>query len=391
MKVFRIAMAAALAGAVAWAAIGLARVDADLGAPAGPDRLLHAIDAEPAVDATDLARARTMLRERPIDGRAFRVLGQANPDNPSFAEIAGRRAPRDRMARALLADRAFARGEVEAGMEHLDALLRVTPAVRADTLKGVARLLAHEPMQQALLARLERQPNWRPALATALLEPDTPAEPAAALLARLAAEGALLPGELDARIRLLVRLGRDAEARRAWLASLPAEQRDRDGAGIFDGGFEAPDTSGGFGWRIAPPPGLLVAYDDIDPFEGASALALVFDGRAVASPGVEQALALVPGGYRLQLASADATRAARPFAIEVACTAGGTPLLALELPRAAPAWQRSAGEFVVPDSGCTGQVLRLRYRGRSLPERLVSGTLRLDAIALNRLENGSLR
>jgi hypothetical protein len=54
-------------------------------------------------------------------------------------------------------------------------------------------------------------------------------------------------------------------------------------------------------------------------------------------------------------------------------------------------WTRAAAGFDIPDAGCPGQRLRLRYSGRSLQERLVSGTLRLDAIHLNRMQNSGLR
>jgi hypothetical protein len=248
-------------------------------------------------------------------------------------------------------------------------------------------------MQTAFLARLELRPNWRAALATALAAPEAPAGPAAELLERLAAKAPLQPGELDARITLLNRLDRRAEARRVWLSSLPASQREQSDEWVFDGGFERPDVSGGYGWRIAPPPGLLIGYDDIDALEGRSALSLAFDGRAVPTLGLEQALALEPGHYRLEVATENTTRAVRPFVLEIACATDATTPFVLELPApvATPQWQRSPGEFDIPDSGCPGQVMRLRYLGRSLQERRVSGTLRIDALRLHRAAKGRLR
>ena len=123
--------AIAAAAVMAIAAIQLARVDADLGAPFGPDRIVHALDASPALASTDAAQARLALRDRPVDGAAYRVLAQAE-DAVGHADRAGAlyatavgRWPRDRIARAELADRAFAGEDIEAGLTHLDALLRV--------------------------------------------------------------------------------------------------------------------------------------------------------------------------------------------------------------------------------------------------------------------------
>ncbi|GAB3365813.1 hypothetical protein GCM10027431_07200 [Lysobacter rhizosphaerae] len=389
MKVVRIVIVAVLLGMGAWMAIALSHVDADIGAPAGPDRLMGAIDSGAA--AGKAAIARDILRQHPIDGRAFRVLAQAEADPAradSFLAIAVRRAPRDRLARAAAIDRAFARGDVENGLLHLDALLRVAPGVREEMLQRLAGLLEHEEIQAALLPRLALAPNWRPALATVLKSPQVPAAPAAALLERLGKRTALQPGEVDAYVTLLNRLGRNAEARRAWWQSLPVSVRGGDANGLFDGGFEQPDVAGGFGWRIATQPGLTTAYDDIDPLEGARSLVLDFDGRAVADLGVEQSLALRPGRYRLAAGVENNTSAARPFLLEVACQGAPAPQLSLELPSATrtPDWQRSQGEFDVP-AACSGQILRLRLAARSLQERMVSGTLRLDAIRLNPLGN----
>jgi hypothetical protein len=79
-----------------------------------------------------------------------------------FLAIAVRRAPRDRLTRAAAIDRAFARGDVETGLLHLDALLRVAPGVREEMLQRLARLLEHEEIQAALLPRLEWIPTGVP-------------------------------------------------------------------------------------------------------------------------------------------------------------------------------------------------------------------------------------
>jgi len=395
MKVLRIVAVGCLLAVGVWMAVSLSRVDATVGSPLGPDRQVRALD-DGVVEGNParVAQAKEVLWVHPIDGRAFRVLAQAETDAEqaqALNAIAVRRAPRDRLARAAAIDRAFAMGDVESGLEHLDALLRVDPGVREGILQRLALMLSHDEIQATLLDRLSHDPDWRPSLAVVLKSPQTPAKPAAHLLERLAARSPLLPGEVDARIVLLGRLGRNAEARAAWLHSLPAQARGKDDAWLFDGGFEHPEISDGYGWRIAQQPALAVVYDDVAPLEGRYALSLAFTGRAVTAPGLEQSLALTPGRYRLDLAVENDTEAARPFVLEVVCQGGATPQLNLPLPAAAPTWVRSSGSFDIPDTGCPGQLLRLQYPGRSLPERLVSGSLRLDAIHLNRLTNSSLQ
>jgi hypothetical protein len=232
-------------------------------------------------------------------------------------------------------------------------------------------------------------PNWRPALATALKSPQVPAAPAATLLQRLGQRTPLQPGEVDAYVTLLSRLGRNAEARQAWWQSQPFAARGSDDAsGLFDGGFEQPDVVGGFGWRIATQPGLTIVYDDIDPLEGARSLLLDFDGRAVAGPRrrtiAGPAPRPLPPGVRC--GKHDRRGASLPARSRLPGCPGsaafaGTP-------------GRDAHARVAAQRGrirrarhLPGQVLRLRYPARSLQERMVSGALRLDAMRLNRLEN----
>lgn len=386
----RTAVAAALVLGGATLAVQVALRDAELGPPKGADRWMRAIDADPVVTDADVAAAHAVLRERPNDGRAYRVLAQAADASGNHDEatrllgIAVRLAPRDRLTRAALLDRASARDDIPQALEHLDALLRVAPALREAVLPELGKLLDREDVRVALIPRLAAGPNWRGALVPALLVNTTPAAGAEALLAALSQAGTLAPSELEARITLLQRLGRPADARAAWLAMLAPAQRALAGPALFDGGFEVPEVTGGFAWRITPRTGVSVLPDDTAPAAGQGSLSLVFEGRAVTGLGLEQALALAPGRYRLTGQAANDTRAMRPFAFEVVCAANGRPLGTVELPNAslAPAWQPFGGTVQVPADGCTGQWLRLRYLGRSLNERILSGTLRLDALEL---------
>jgi hypothetical protein len=174
-------------------------------------------------------------------------------------------------------------------------------------------------------------------------------------------------------------MGRSQQARQLWLARLPAGSGQGDGL-LFDGGFEHPGISGGYGWRQTPPPGVGFADDQLDPAEGDHALAVDFSGRAVGTTGLEQWLALPAGDYRLAFASDNGTDAPRPFAFQLRCQDDGRLLASLPLPATA-GWQRGSGGFTVPP-GCPGQSLRLDYLGRSLAERQFSGSLRLDGLEL---------
>jgi hypothetical protein len=326
---------------------------------------------------------------RPDDGRAYRVLarnagiqGKGALAQDLYA-IAVRRAPRDRPTRAALGDQAFAAGDLQGGFDQLDALLRVAPDLRDPVLRRLLPVLGDRRVQEALVDRLASNPPWRAAVLPVLLDSSAPTAAALDFLARLALRSPPTAGEADARIALLQRAGRDVEARQLWLSALPAAQRSEI-TDLFDGGFEHPDVTGAYGWRLAPPPGVAIASDDNNPAQGRRALTIDFSGRAIQSPGLAQRIALTPGRYRLSLAVDNATDAQRPFAWRVSCQGAGESLLSLELPQGpAHGWQTLGAGFTVP-ADCPGQTLHLDLLARSIAEQQLSGRLRLDAVRIAR-------
>lgn len=375
--------AAALAMAVA--AIQLARVDATFGAPFGPDRLIASIDTDPAREPGDDAAARAVLRDRPIDGRAYRVLAATTagaapaPAATPLLDIAAARWPRDRIARGLLAEHALAAGDIDGAIEHVDALLRVAPSTRATVLPLLAPHIGDAQLRDAFLTRLAQDPPWRAAFATALLGSAVPAADAEALLAALAQRRPLTDHELRTRVRLLQAAGNPAAARRVWLASQPGAPHPPDEA-VFDGGFEREPTEAGFGWRMHAPAGISIERDRADAYEGGAALRMHFDGRPVRFDGIRQSLALAAGRYHFEAMGRDDTDALRPFEWALQCDGQGAALARAALPRIA-GWQPATFDVDVP-SACASQTLHLRSTARTLVERRMRGALRIDAIRI---------
>ncbi|MDB6164624.1 MAG: hypothetical protein JWL98_2056 [Xanthomonadaceae bacterium] len=380
-------LATALAVAIIIAAVALLRVDSEWGAPLGPDRVVHAIDSQGAPEPDVEGLARAILRVHPDDGRAYRMLARiadARGDQSRAAAlyaIAARTAPRDRPLRATLVDRAFAGDDIDEGFRQLDALLRVDPAVAAPLLQALMPRLADGRVRKAFAMRLASNPPWRNSLVPALLDKATPVDPALDLLAQLSQGRALSTPEADARLALLLRAGRDSEARGLWLAGLPAASRS-DSATLFDGGFEHSGVTGAYAWKQNPPPGVAIATDDARPAQGAHALAIEFGGRAVSGTGLSQDLALTQGRYRLSAMVDNATDAQWPFAWRLVCRNPAEPLLTMPLPDPSThGWQRVSAQFAVP-ADCPGQTLELELLARSLADRQINGSLRLDAMSI---------
>lgn len=380
----RIAVAAFATAAFAAVAWQVARHDTALGEAHGPERLVRQLDADPALAPGDAALARGILRMRPVDGRAYRVLAQAEHEparRDALLAAAIATAPRDRLARGLAAEHALLREDLDAALEHSDALMRVAPESRAAVLASLLPLLAYPGMQDALLARLAFDPPWRGALAHALKDAAVPADGALALLDGVAKQHPATPAELAARIAVLERTGDYVKARAAWIAAQPADAAHASPAAlVYDGGFEAPPSEGGYGWRLQPPPGIAVERTSSNVHAGQGALAIRFDGRPVALHGVQQTLALPPGRYAFEAMGANGVDTARPFEWQLACNQAGTVAMRAPLPSAA-AWQPANAEFSI-DPVCPQQTLRLAHRTRNIAERAVRGTLFVDDVRI---------
>ena len=381
---FRALLAIGVTLGAAICAVLLARVDTSLGRAFGPDRRMRLLDATAATYPDRDRIARAVLGERPIDGRAYRVLavdqaaaGQGM-EARALLEIAVRRWPRDPMTRALLADHALAAGDADIGLEHLDALLRVAPHARSELLPLLIPHLGDARVRDALVARLALDPPWRNALAVQLRADAAKPADVEALLAALATRVPLAPEEQRTRIAMLDRAGHPARARALWLSTLDASMRGDAGL-VFDGGFEHPGVRDGYGWHIASAPGVSIEYDASAAHAGAYSLAIRFSGRAVAFNHVSQPLVLGPGVHRFAAAARDDTGSTRPFEWRIACADGA--MLASVPIDARGTWREQAAAFEVP-TNCARQTLVLRHASRSLAERQLQGSLQVDALGI---------
>ncbi|MFC3816733.1 tetratricopeptide repeat protein [Lysobacter sp. GCM10012299] len=375
--------------AVAWLAWQQVQVDAEVGAPKGPDRRVASARGL-ANDAHALTSvARETLAERPIDGGAFRMLGlaaalQSNPDRAGeLYRIAARLDPRDDIAQAMLIDASFEQGAVGEGVTHVDALLRIAPHMRESLLASLVPYVANPQLLDALVKALAADPPWRGSLAPVLRHAD--ATQTETLLAALTQAVPLTAPELAARVEALTALGEPGHAREIWLQSLPEADRALDGL-LFDAGFEGIDKTDGFGWRWNEEPGVTIAFDAIDPAQGQQSLQVDFSGRAVRFVGPRQRLVLAPGSYEISSAVDDRTGSPRRFAWFVQCNSGPA-LIELDLPANSDGhWKTVRADFDVPPD-CQGQQLTLRHTGRSMAERQISGVLRVDDVQLRKLPN----
>lgn len=314
--------------------------------------------ASAAHDDDPLAReaaARRALSRRPLDGVPLRLLAEEAARRGEIARArdlfarAARRAPRDRVAHAWLADDAISRRAPDVAVGHLDALMRMDallPAALAPTLAT----LAADPEFATVLARRMRRAPWRESVLVAWATRASDVD-MAALLPRVGEDSASLPLAVrDAWAASLIRAGRWGAAYSAWD---PAPRA----AGLADPGFEG-DRVDGFGWTLSQADGVSVARVASEGTRG-RVLRVEAAGNRVASRPAAQRLVLRPGAYRFEAKARADAPGGSGWRWAVVCAGMTEPRLGASAQVAGNgAWASVSMDFVVPH-GCGGQWLAL--------------------------------
>ena len=333
------------------------------------------------------ATARRLLGAEPLEGRAWRVLAESEAalghamEAERLYRIAVRRAPRDRKARVALLQVELQSQRGAAAIEHLDVLLRMTPAQAEPLLALLIELAAVDPLADEIAKRLTLDPPWRPGLVRALqANPTTPA--AHALLGAMSRSGVLTTEERALWVAGLMKQGHWGEAYARW-ASTP-KVRGRPLEPVFNGRFEEAGLSGAFDWRLEPPPGVDLGIEASDD-RGGAALKMAFHGRRIGAVGLEQTLMLVPGGYRMSF-RARVTHLESDRGIEWAlgCEGQGASFAQSPKLREQGGWTDWTFDFEVPTESCPAQWLRVRNAATAPPLQRLQGEVWLDDIRIVR-------
>jgi hypothetical protein len=266
---------------------------------------------------------------------------------------ARRRDPRSRITRLLLLDRYLRTSRArEAGVE-MAALNRLISRAGEVLVPELARMARDPQTQIALLGMLRETPAIREGV-----------------LARLASDGA----DVDLILRIaegrpagvsgvppwqplllakLVEKGDVAQARHLWgrFASIAS---DTERSGVYDGRFEGKPGTPPFNWQLTTSP-AGVAERTPSP-----SLQVEYYGRDRADLAT-QLLMLRPGRYRLAFrVEGSASGEGSKLAWTLACHGGGnSPLLEAPLVRITSAPRTVTGGFLVPQTGCPAQWLKL--------------------------------
>jgi hypothetical protein len=305
------------------------------------------------------------LQLAPLNASALTTYGFAmdlqgrQPQADAAMFVAGRLGWRDLVTQIWLFRRMLLAANVEAALNHADALMRRQDAVPTAVLAALTAAARDPRTTDALARHLAQNPPWRTPFIvylSAFAQPPA-TDVAHALLTRLA-NGPTPPtgDELAVYLRSLVSTQQFDQAAREW-------RQLTHGAGqagyVYDGDFERAAGQTPFDWTLSDGVGWTASVADA-PGEGhGQALRVEYDG--VSPPkSVRQLLVLPPGAYRLSgqvYGEGDADP--RALGWSVACVTTGQVLGGVPTSAAKDRWAPFAAALTVPAEGCSAQWLAL--------------------------------
>jgi tetratricopeptide (TPR) repeat protein len=333
--------------------------------------------------------AKRMAAADPLDGRAYRVLGNIaglrGDRKHQFAmmNLAALHAPRDIPARAWAAQIALDRHDAASAVRHYDRMIRVAPERMPVVFKVLIGIAGIPEGRDALVKILATNPPWRPEfLRDAAAGVEHPAD-LMALFGGLRVNGGLGPQESSAYLGRLVNDHLWNEAFVAWAGGLSAEQLANVTAPM-DGDFESQSPARGpFDWQIAQRGGVETSIQGLPDGPG-HALRVDFEGQRSDFRDVRQLLLLPSAaGYRLEWRSRlDGLETARGLRWTIVCAEGNTgKILATPPVTGSRPWHSAVAEFDVP-AGCPAQWLTLEIDARIAAETQARGTAWFDDVRI---------
>jgi tetratricopeptide (TPR) repeat protein len=339
------------------------------------------------------AYALKAVKSNRLDGRALRVMAQVaehEGDEKRAAELFNKAvalSPRDLPSHAWLLEYALRNRQAKPAAVHLDALLRVAPELMNVLLPQAVALAVNPAAQDAMLAQLALNPPWRRHLLKALATSGFPSEQIVPVFIKLNALSTLEPGDYLPLIDRLNKENRSAQAYLTWANLIPDKQRKYLG-NVFDGGFELPieEQIGAFGWLVRPLDGAQMQLLSTQGTLGENSFYLEFEGRRTPFAHLSQMLALPPGQWQLSFrAKADRLDSSRGLVWRIVCQSNGKTLTESEPMQGNFNWREFNHPFTIPED-CSGQSLVLMIPARIPAETLINGSIWLDDVKIQRVE-----
>mgnify|MGYP000061084796 FL=1 len=351
--------------------------------------------------AASMDAFREAIAASPLEVRAMArlastaALSDANPPEAKpLVDIADRLAPVMPQVQQQLVAASLVYRDAPGALIHMARAMVGNPGLQRAFFPSMLQLAA-TPEARDVLVNITNDPrpySWWPAFFrhAAKTSPNLDALRGVVALRKNSSTWPLTADESEAFMERLRTEGLVTEAYLHWVNTLSKEQLGQLGY-VFDGGFNLPFTNEpGFGWRtrVDRRNGFIVSRADGYGSSNDGSLRVTLAGKQTPFRHVYQDLALPSGRYRL-------TGRVRPDQLEgrkgmqwvIDCTAGGKQRLAESMPFLGTGeWREFSMTAEVPES-CVGQRLTLQSAGSRAVDHNVSGTLWMDDLRLELLND----
>jgi hypothetical protein len=299
-------------------------------------------------------------------------------------EAAARFSPRESYAVYWLMKQALAAGDHEQVIAKADTLLRTRSPSVPLVVPVLAQLVETNKATSGVAALLAADPPWRPSFFAALPQSITDARTPLQLFRAL--QSTALPAserEISSYLDFLMNNNFHELAYYSWLELLPRKKLLALSP-LNNGGFEAQPSGVPFDWTLPQGSGFTAELRSSPDLEGGHSLFIGFMHGRAEFDGVKQTTLLGPGTYSLAGRFQGTLVGRRGLVWRVKCLGGGrlaqSELLSGEIPQ----WRDFSLTFTVPPEGCRAQQIRLDLDARSASEKLVTGSMWFDDLALTR-------
>lgn len=345
-------------------------------------------ESKPLVDEEIGKSVRRALEAEPMNARGFRILGQIaylqadDATAAKFMQSAARLSRRQVAAVYWIMRKAYEQADYKAAASWADALLRVRPQM-AKIVTGTLGQMAENAEANAEVKKvIAEDPPWRRAFLYYLLNNIKDARtPLDLMLALKSTAHPASAKDVEPYLRFLVAHKFYDLAYASWLQLLPVDQGALAQL-LFNGSFELPLSGMPFDWDLASGSGASVDILPRPDQPDHKTLHIELENGRVDFKGVKQLTTFSPGFYRFKGSMMGQVSGRRGLRWRVTCVdrsnkVAGESTMFLG---AKPDWTAFEFPFVIPESDCPAQYVRLDLDARSASERLVSGSIYFDEL-----------
>jgi hypothetical protein len=340
-------------------------------------------------------RAESALLSDPLNARALRILGQLAGEEGNkeralrFMRASARNSLHESLAVYWMMQDGVEKNDYKKAIYYADALLRTRPSLMRYVAPTLVKMAENKESSDLVKRLLYDDPPWRLQFFRALIESISDIRTPLDLLSSLRdSQSPASPAELQPYLALLINRKFYSLAYYTWLQLLPPVQLATVGS-LFNGSFEFAPSGLPFDWTITPGAGVSIDIVPRAEKPDKHALLIEFEHGRADYRSITQMTMLAPGGYWFNGEYKSELVGPRGLKWRISCATSRGQIIGESdvIIGIIPSWKNVGFHFVVPNAECGTQYVRLDLDARMASEQLVTGSVWLDELQIERSDD----